>query len=190
MAYDDLTKNELQKELKDRDLATSGSKEELVARLEANDLGDEQPDVNDNDIQGTLGSPSDAVGSEGQERTEVEPGGTPAQHDPELAEDEEGDEEPSDLQKAAEEARGRPQGDGPQTLQDLDETDEEDPQVRGRFYTDEEGNQRGDRLAPPGSKAAIGSGHLPAQMREENQDPSNRYITNETGFVLRDDREE
>lgn len=47
-AYDDDTKEELQDELRDRGLKTTGNKPVLIARLEASDRGDE-PDESDDD---------------------------------------------------------------------------------------------------------------------------------------------
>jgi SAP domain len=41
--YDGMTKDELQAELRDRGLSTSGNKDELVARLRENDAAEPEP---------------------------------------------------------------------------------------------------------------------------------------------------
>jgi hypothetical protein len=63
VSYEDKTRDELRDELKERDLPVSGSKEDLIARLEEADEEDE--DGRDEDTGGSGGSSSQADGAGG-----------------------------------------------------------------------------------------------------------------------------
>lgn len=225
--YEDHTVDQLQDELRERELPVSGNKDELIARLEANDVdnqpepepepgpeeapgpeegtgaedqtqgeandqqaqsegdttfqdrmdaiqepgpdavegsvqGDEEaPALQDNDIEGTLGSPTDNVAGATVPAGGVPTGaavGTPAQSDPDLVpeEDEPQSETFQDRINAAREA------DGTET-DEPEEAVETPRQMAGNIPT---------------------VSGVPAQMLPENQDPENRHTVNERGVVI------